>query len=74
MDWSVFAPIATAIGVPTGGYLVKKVIDLDKQIAEHVAADAEIFRAMNITLRDLKGGQDSQTLKLDRLIDHMLDE
>lgn len=55
-------------------YLIHKTIDLDKQMAAHVAADAQMFNHFEAGLKDLKEGQRDQTQKLDRLIENMLEQ
>lgn len=70
---NLVAPYALAIMAPLTGYLAKKVIDTDKSVAAHEAADQAMFLSISTTLTDLKNGQANQTDKLDRLVEHQQD-
>ncbi len=55
----------SAILVPVAGYLIKSVIETEKQVAAHEA----MFTSLGIALTDIKGEQRDNSTKLDRLIE-----
>jgi len=61
-----------SVGIVPVGYTTKKLWDIDKRLAAHEAADAEVFRSIHTTLTDLKTGQQRGEEKLDRLIERFL--
>ncbi len=68
-----FVPVVLgSLGAVTG-YLFKKIIDSDKLITAHLASDTVAFASIDQNFMDLKTGQNTQSAKLDRLIEHSRD-
>jgi hypothetical protein len=77
-DLAIGGGISACLAISS--YLVVKVLDTDKALAAHAAADSELFKsialqlaAQLITTGEIKSNQRDQSQKLDRLIEHMLD-
>lgn len=66
-----FGIVGTA-GAATTGWFATRVINTASSLKAHEAADTVQFHAIAETLRDLKNGQQNQTDKLDRLVEHFL--
>ncbi len=58
---------SAGVGVLSSGtvYLISKIVNLDKTLAAHVAADAVVFDG-------LKGGVTRIESKVDKIVDHLL--
>jgi hypothetical protein len=85
MDLRDLASLVLGISAaPTAGYLIKRLVDLDKDFQAHVDKDEERFKDhmrateglradLQADIGDLKTGLRDGNQKLDRLIEHMLD-
>ena len=64
----------SAIGIVAApiGYTTKKVWDIDKRLAAHIAEDDATLKGIHTTLKDLKQDQRDANEKLDRLIERFL--
>lgn len=58
MDWlPLISGGLTAIVLPAGGYVVKKVFDINDRVIAHEARDEEAFQDIKAGIEDLKEGQ-----------------
>ena len=66
--------VMAGVGVVASGtaYVVKKVLEVDKAVVAHVAADEATFAGFNKSFKSLEDGQAAQTEKLHRLVEHLL--
>ena len=64
--------IAMGVVVPSVAFVVGKVFNTDKAIAEHNASDIATFAGFNINFTDIKNDIQKQSEKLDRLIEQNL--
>lgn len=60
------------IAVSAASYAAKKILDVDKLLSAHIAADGATFVGFDKSFKTLEEGQSAQSEKLDRLIEHML--
>jgi len=77
IDWGAIGIAAgvAVFGVVTTGvtYVGKKLNFLDKRLAAHEASDAATFHAFSESLQETKAGVTAGNVKLDRLVERLLD-
>jgi hypothetical protein len=74
MDWlSMAMPIFLTAITGGFGFMGKKLLDIDRRQAAHEASDEATFVGLRRDMTEVKTGMRDGNQKLDRLIEHMLE-